>query len=166
MASDELHRFRTDGSEDDADESGVGGFSQSLLLFEYSDQLLGVSAEVVDAVIAWRQPARMPGSPPSLAGVVQDRGRIVAVLRSPLGDGASVDCQRILVVSTAYGYIGLPAQETREVRTVELADEPVSGGLIDSSEGPLTYLDPEAIAAELRGKRRPGATSADAADDD
>lgn len=114
--------------------------------------MLGVPAESVDAVIAWLAPARLPCATAGFAGVVQDRGRIVAVLESPLGAGAgeSRAGRRLIVCGTPRGFVGIPAETTRGVSTVELARDASAGELVDSSEGPLTIVDPVALIAAAR----------------
>lgn len=127
---------------------------RALLLFDHGGSLLGVPAQVVDAVIGWRAPARLPCATPGFAGVVQDRGRIVAVLESPLGaSGASPTTpRRLIVCSTPRGFVGIPAETTRGVSTVELATDAAAFELVDSSEGPLTIVDPLVVVdAQRRG---------------
>lgn len=149
MTNDPLEPFRTAGER--ASERVRTGHERTALVFEHGGTLYGVAAHSVDALIAWRKPAPLPASVAGLAGVVQDRGRIISVLTSPLGRHAEpAPPRRIVICTTAYGFIGLPCGETRRVGPVVLAEEPVSGEVTDSSEGPLVWVDAERIVEELR----------------
>lgn len=146
---DPLERFRA-GEDEQQDESSSGP-ERDLLLFVYSGVSYGIPAEAVDVVIAWDDPAPLPASLPGFAGVLQDRGRVVSVLASPLGRPVEgrVEARRIVICATARGFLGLPCTATREVGPVTLAATPTPGEVVDSSEGPIVYVDPEALLAEL-----------------
>jgi chemotaxis signal transduction protein len=146
--SDPLEPFRAHDAQ--APDRVGAGHERTLLVFEHGGALYGVPAQSVDALIAWRKPARLPASVPGLAGVVQDRGRIISVLTSPLCQPSEAEPRRIVICVTAYGFIGLPCGETRRVGPVVLAQEPQSGEVTDSSEGPLVFVDPERVVEELR----------------
>lgn len=123
-----------------------------LLIFHFGALQLAVPAEAVDAVISFRRPSPIPLSDVVWAGVVQDRGRVVAVLRKPFesaGDIASA--RRILVCRTRRGYVGIPARRTRGVFDVGLAHEPIPGEVLASTEGNLTFLDPPYLAPMRSG---------------
>ena len=150
--NDPLAMFREESSAGDAAVTKLT-HRRSLLLFEHDGALLGVPAEAVDGVIAWRNPVRLPRASAGFAGVVQDRGRIVAVLESPLG-GVKAEpraARRLVVCATARGFLGLPADTTRGVTVVEFAIEPPPGEIVDSSEGPLTLVLPALLARASEG---------------
>jgi chemotaxis signal transduction protein len=150
---DALAAFRGEGEESDHREDDRR-VSRTLLLFEFDGSILGVQADRVDAVIPWRDPAPLPSASASVAGVVQDRGRIVAVLRTPLAATSTdkkASSRRILVCATQRGFLGLPADSTRGVLSVDLASEPAPGELVDSSQGPLAYVDPNALIGLVLG---------------
>lgn len=149
--TDSLSAFRevSTGETVGAARSGV---KRALLLFEFDEALLGVPAESVDAVIAWRKPAPLPCATSGFAGVVQDRGRIVAVLDSPVAGSARGPraARRLIVCVTPRGFVGLPADGTRGVAVVELAAAHSGDALVDSSEGPLVVVDPSALVESER----------------
>ncbi|UJR82632.1 chemotaxis protein CheW [Sandaracinus amylolyticus] len=150
--TDPLSRFREDLSGGQGHAESSARHRRALLLFEHGGALLGVPAESVDAVIAWQAPARLPCATAGIAGVVQDRGRIVAVLESPLGESERETraVRRLIVCGTTRGFVGIPAETTRGVSTVELARDATPGELVDSSEGPLTIVDPIALISAVR----------------
>lgn len=128
--------------------------AHALLLFDFDGVLMGVPASTVDAVIGWRTPSRLPCATVGIAGVVQDRGRVVTVLESPLATSAppsGATPHRLIVCKTKKGFVGIPAEATRAVGTVYLAIEPISGEPIDSSEGPLTVVDPTYLVERCLG---------------
>lgn len=135
-------------------ELGEGvGYEHELLLFEHGGVTYGVAAAAVDVVVAWQKPTPLPASLPGFAGVVQDRGRVVAVLATPMGRvqkelGSE---QRLVICNTARGFLGLPCGSTRAVGPVVLAQPPIAGDTVDSSAGPFVYIDPEALLSELAG---------------
>lgn len=145
--SNELSPFTQD-EDQSADKREVEGSEVTLLLFSQGDALLAVEAQRVDSIIPWRAPAPLPMASAAVAGVVQDRGRVIAVRRLTV-EGATP--QRIIVCTTDEGLIGIPATTTRAIGPVVLRPSLVFGAPTDSSEGVLTVLDPAAIAAELIG---------------
>lgn len=146
---DRLQSFR--GGEKAALDERPDGHDVELLVFAHGDTTYAVPARSVDAVVAWRRPAQLPASVPGVAGVVQDRGRVVVVLDSPLGRPAdrAEDDRRVVICATERGLLGLPCRQTRQVGTVSFAHVPTTGELVDSSSGPLIYLDPAVVAESL-----------------
>ncbi len=124
---------------------------QDLLLFEHGGVAYGIRAESVDVVVAWSEPAPLPASVAGFAGVLQDRGRVVAILTSPLGRSVAgeVESRRIVICKTRRGFVGLPCVRTREVGLVQLAAAPVPGEVVDSSAGPLVFVDAEHLVEQL-----------------
>lgn len=121
------------------------------MLFEHAGVSFGVPAEAVDVVVAWSPPAPLPASVPGFAGVLQDRGRVVAILTSPLARPRTAEAEerRIVICKTRRGFVGLPCSRTREVGLVELAAPLVPGEVVDSSAGPLVFVDPEVLVEQL-----------------
>lgn len=130
--------------------------SRDLLVFELDGMLFGIDARRVDSVIAWRKPVPLPQGAPPILGVVQDRGRIITVLRHPTAEvpgSEHTDAAhaRLVVCETPRGHLGLPASSARTVGTVELEDEPRHGAVVSGSEGSLTFLDPSQLVAAVSG---------------
>lgn len=134
----------------DADAAGAS-IRRELLVFGFGGSMFGIDAPRVDVVAAFRTPTPLPRADARIDGVVQDRGRIVSVLRHPTGRAvdASTSATRLLICTTEHGHLGLPADSTHATGAVTLHAEPVSGAVVDSSEGALTYLDPAALARAL-----------------
>jgi hypothetical protein len=124
----------------------------ALLVFDYDRIAFAVEAARVESVIPWRDPVPLPRATTEMAGVIQDRGRIVTVLQHPAGVAGAARGElprRILVCPTGRGHVGLPATSTRLVGEVELRGALASGAIVDSSVGALTFVDPEALVARL-----------------
>jgi len=130
-------------------------FSETLLLFDLGGRTFGVRAKLVLRALPYREPMALPKGHASIHGVLQDRGTVIALLRDPLGAGAGEIVQeaaaptRTLVCATSLGHIGIPAVAARDVITLGFDHPLVSGAVVDSEAGPLTYIEPEAIAKRL-----------------
>ncbi len=148
---DPLEPFRSKAVEEEVAE---GGEAHDLLLFEYGERVHGIRAASVDAVVAHQPPAPLPATVQAVAGVVQDRGRVVVVLRSPTGapEDAGV-VRRLLICRTERGFVGLPCSTTRQVGRVVVNEPLTPGKLLDSSEGPILFVDPHHLVESLRGER-------------
>lgn len=152
--SDELALFR--GAEE------VEGATHTqtqldVLVVEQGDVVLGILATCVVAVVPWQTPAPLPRSSEHVLGVVQDRGRLVAVHRY----GTMAEHPKRLVVCTASpGLIGIAATATRHVGTITLDGEPQLGVPIHTSAGALTLIAPEEIAQIMTGNTGKANTSA------
>ncbi len=129
-----------------------------MLVFELEGDRWAIEARRVDSVVAWRPPAPIPEAGTQLAGVVQDAGRIIAVLNNPLGrpprDRAHSP-NRIVVCNTERGLIGLPATSTFGIEALEARGG--AGSTLESPQGPAIILDPNDIARALVGRARIGA---------
>jgi chemotaxis signal transduction protein len=117
-----------------------------LLVIEQGELLIGVPARAVDSVVPWSQPAALPRTSRWVLGVVQDRGRLVAVRRAERG---STNAQRIVLCVTQRGLVGIPATSTRSVGTVRIHGTLRYGQPLDTDQGALTVLDPEALAEQM-----------------
>lgn len=146
---DELAAFRDPEVEALAEEAELE--RRELLLFELDGALFAVRALAVTGVVSWREPSAIPQASPRIAGVIQDSGRIIVVLRHPtaqVADGKS-SASRVVVCGTKYGFIGLPATTTQGVQSVGLRAAPGSGDVVDTPAGATTYLEPAALVATL-----------------
>jgi hypothetical protein len=129
--------------------------TRNLLVFGLEGALFGVDASDVDAVVSWTEPVPLPRGGTAVLGVVQDRGRIVSVLRHPSGAERSGDDEprRIVICRTRSGLLGLPASSTRAIAPVAIFGEVIPGGVVDTGAGTLTYIVPDAIADRIAGPR-------------
>jgi chemotaxis signal transduction protein len=141
---DELAAFSRD------DEEAVHRRSDSsehdLLVVEQGELVLGIPAERVDSVVPWTSPAALPRTSPSVLGIIQDRGRLVAVRRAERDMGAP---QRIVLCATPRGLVGIPATSTRSIGTVRVLGGYRFGQPVDTDHGAMTILDVDAVAAQM-----------------
>lgn len=120
-----------------------------VLLFRHESLRYGVIAEEVSAVIPSTETSLVPGAGGALAGLVQHRGRIVALAADPLGRPAEASSvQRILVCDLDGQHLGLPAQAEMEI--VHVVGSWEHGELLDSPAGSLTFVEPARVRAALR----------------
>ncbi len=142
---DELSEFRSDEAE--AQAAGVLADLHDLLIFELGGDCFAVDAAKVASVVSYRVPAPVPSGAAALAGVVQDAGRIIAVMHHPLGQVATEGepPSRLVVCQSARGLIGFPAHVTHGI-----IQSPVEGaGPLDTAFGAAALLEPDAIARIL-----------------
>lgn len=116
------------------------------LLFELGGVTFALEARHVEEVIGWRRPFPLPRADRRVAGIIQDRGRIVVVLARP-EDGDGARALRIIVCRTQRGYLGFCADKTRCVASVKVYGDLVSEAVLDTSEGVVTFLDPGRLVA-------------------
>ena len=119
-----------------------------VLVIEQGKVQLGILASAVDSVIPWQQPEPLPQSSPHVLGVIQDRGRLVAVHRHPELDQP---VKRLAVCTTRLGLIGIAATETRHVGAISFDGEVQLNTPLRTSAGDLTFVDPERLAAAMVG---------------
>lgn len=141
---DDLSAFHDESEEDTvaADDHG----SLELLVLAQGSLLLGVPATSVDSVVPWSEPTPIPESSARVLGVVQDRGRLVAVTR-PLDPNAKM--QRLVVCGSSLGLVGIPASSTRSVGSIVLRSEHSAGRPVMTDQGSITMLDVEALANDM-----------------
>ena len=141
---DELGAFPRD------DEETVHKRSDSteheLLVIEQGELVLGIPAQLVDSVVPWTSPAALPRTSPWVLGIIQDRGRLVAVRKAEKDMGAP---QRIVLCATAKGLVGIPATSTRSIGSVRVLGAPRHGQPVDTDHGALTILDLDAVANQM-----------------
>ena len=147
---DPLRAFR-DGTAEAEGPAVARGEPLELLTFRFQNNLLAVRASAVARVVGWQKPFPVPGGAPPVAGVVQDGGRIVVVLKHPAGIPLppKESPTRVVVCDTKRGPVGLPAMETRAVTTVLVEAPPASGDLLETTDGVATYLDVEEIVDKV-----------------
>jgi chemotaxis signal transduction protein len=143
--TDDLSAFVSEDTKDGPSPEHQGQ-AVELLVFLQGDTLLGIEARYVDSVIPFRAPALLPLAAPTVAGVVQDRGRVV-VVRTAQERGP--EPKRIIVCTTERGLIGIPASATRAVGEVIAYPAVAFGEPIDTDEGVMTLLDPKALADDM-----------------
>jgi purine-binding chemotaxis protein CheW len=127
---------------------------RQLLLFQLGGVTFGVGADDVERVVPWAEPAPIPQGDARVRGVVQDRGRIITVLRHPTGRSPHQDVEptRIVICMSRHGLVGLPAELTRDVVTVGLREGVVAGETTDSSVGVVTVIEPKSIVQSIVGQ--------------
>ncbi len=141
---DELSAF---GSADETERrDGPRGDEVGLLIVTQGPLSLGVEASRVESVVPWQAPSALPQTSAWVLGVIQDRGRLVAV-RRPERDEKQIT--RIVLCTTSRGLIGIPATETRSIGVVRLQTTLRYGVPMDSDQGAITLLDPEELARQM-----------------
>ncbi len=151
MADDELAAFK--GDEDETSDEGTVAEQQELLIFSLDDVLYGVPAHRVSTVVSWRAPTPIPQGGSRIAGVIQDAGRIIVVLRHPAGRAESPtgEAARVVVVETRRGHIGFPAATTKGVENVVAPPTSSLGDVLEGSAGALSFIEPEEVVDALLG---------------
>ncbi len=144
--SDELEEFVVQTQDElRSAEDERSGRNLDSFLFKYGDRTYAIRAVDVVGVIPWRAPVPLPRSDPRVSGVIQDRGRIVVLMAHPTGEprtAGEVAIVRVIICSTEYGYVGLPASATLRVGAVRYASDPQALSTVDTDVGPVTFLDP------------------------
>jgi chemotaxis signal transduction protein len=148
-------------AEHEQDQEKTDKEQKHLMVFSFAEDMFGVQLKDVDSVIPWREPATVPQGNRSLAGVIQDHGRIIAVLSHPAGQDpgeGNAETSRIIVCNTQRGLIGLPASETHHVGPVGVQSHPGPGEVADTDRGVLTYLEAATLANSILtdGTRKTG----------
>jgi chemotaxis signal transduction protein len=146
----ELDAFASDAVEARGQEStDEGRVTIDVLMFELAGEAYAVPAAAVEGVVPWRNPAPVPGASSHVRGVIQDRGRIVAVLRHPTGRDVEArdEPRRMILCSTPEGLVGLPASVTRAVTQAEYSGEPKLHAVYASKEGAYTFVAPHRLHA-------------------
>lgn len=139
MTEDDLSEFRDRGIEHAA--ARATAEQRELLVFELNGVGFAVTARRVDAVVAFKPPSPVPDGSPALAGVMQDAGRIIAVLHHPLGEQKQPGetPSRIIVCLTERGLIGLPATHTHGIVPVAISGSET----VETPYGAAVLVDPE-----------------------
>ena len=149
---DELEAFRGEPGHNDVRDVAPK-FERAVLIFEFDNHTFAIDAAAIDAVVAWREPAPVPQGDAWLLGVLQERGRIVTVIKHPLGrtETCRFTPSRVIVCSTERGLLGLPTTVTKTVDTVAFEQEPIHANSVVSSIGVVTYVDVAELIKSLLG---------------
>jgi len=152
LASQSMHRERealasTDLEREALESAETRGLVLDLLMFEHGAEAYAVPAAAVEGVIPWRNPAPVPGVSSQVRGVIQDRGRVVTVLRHPTGRDlhASEEPRRIILCATPEGLVGLPASVTRAVTSATFEVEPQLYAVYCGRDGSYTFVAPQRL---------------------
>ena len=138
--------------------------ARSVLVFRVDGSLYALPGGLVDHVSERGRIVPVPTAPACFAGVVHDRGRVLAVVDLArifdAGGERAPEGYRRLVVATlagrpvvllAHEVLGLREVAAGEVRPVARGDALAAGELVDA-RGVITLLDPD----ELLDRLRPG----------
>jgi chemotaxis signal transduction protein len=143
-AVDELGAFPRD--DDETVHKRADSSEYELLVIEQGELVLGIPAKVVDSVVPWTSPAALPRTSPWVLGIIQDRGRLVAVRKAEKDMGAP---QRIVLCVTSKGLVGIPATNTRSIGSVRVLGVLRHGQPVDTDHGALTILDIDIVASQM-----------------
>jgi chemotaxis signal transduction protein len=124
---------------------------------------IGLFATDIETIADWRTPARLPGAPPSVLGVVCIRGRLVTVLDASalLGESAAAPIAKVvalhgdeqigLAVSSAGNLLEVAPDEIKA--TVEM--NPLVIGVIEKTGTRISVLNSQQLfATAMHGRER------------
>ncbi|MEL6545374.1 MAG: chemotaxis protein CheW [Myxococcota bacterium] len=125
-----------------------------MLIFLIDEHRYCIDARAVESVVAWREPTELPGGHQRIWGVLQDRGRVITIVRHPFPDHRSPVHSderplRTLVTPTSAGHIGVVASQTFEIEALSLGRMPAHGATLETTRGPATLIECESIASEI-----------------
>jgi chemotaxis signal transduction protein len=143
-----------------------------LMLAQAGSWHIGLFAEEVETIAAWRTPIPLPYAPPAVLGVVSVRSRMLTVIdpATLLGEGSETrakakaaahafiivlkgDEQLALAVSRVDGYLGIFLSEL--VASSTGLNSNVVRGVIQGAHGQTTVLDArELFMAAMQGAER------------
>jgi purine-binding chemotaxis protein CheW len=118
----------TDGATDDAAseaDASVQRRSARLLVFVVADRRCACEITAVREIVAWRSVTRLPGAPPSVAGLINLRGGIVTVLDLGVhlgGAPANRTTGSIVLAESGSKTVGLAVDTLHDVCRVSLED--------------------------------------------
>lgn len=112
-----------------------------LLVFRVADLACAAEAAAVREILAVLPATRVPGAPPSVAGVVNVRGNLVTVVdgRRALGQSAGAPGSSIVLLDVGRRTVGLVVDEVIDLIAVP------AGELADRQE--LPGIDPAVVRA-------------------
>ena len=139
---------------------------QLFLLVRVGEERYAITATSVREVIRWRAPTPVPGAPPSLLGVISQRGVVlpivdarllIGLLANPLERGA-----RCVLLHAEEIEIALLVDEVADLVTLDLTAlqpapaqtevaQPLVRGTFHYEGEPLALLDLSALITALRG---------------
>jgi serine/threonine-protein kinase len=140
-----------------------------LILAQAGTWHIGLFAEEVESVTAWRSPVPLPYAPPAVMGVVSVRGRMLTVIdpsvllgeksaKRKIAAPASIivlrgDEQLALAVNRVDGHLGIYLNEI--VAAPESINSGIARGIIQGAHGQTIVLDArELFAAAMQGAER------------
>ncbi|KUO72627.1 MAG: hypothetical protein APF77_07245 [Clostridia bacterium BRH_c25] len=105
--------------------------TMQLVIFGLNGQEYGIDIFMVNEIVPYTKPTKIPNSPAFIEGVLNLRGRVIPVIslkkKFNLEDPGTDDRTRIIVANTGNGVAGYVVDEASEVLTVEKDSiEPVS----------------------------------------
>lgn len=112
--------WEADADEQGADDTLAGDSLRRLLLVSLQEEVVALPAEPVIEVLPERIYARIPGAPPSVAGVANRRGRMLTVVDLGMALGGAptaVAGHRIVVVAFRGREIGLAVRDVMQFAT-------------------------------------------------
>lgn len=94
-----------------------------LLLFRCGGQVLAVEAGVVREILAATVPTRIPGTPPSVLGLVNVRGTLVPVVDAAAAVGLTAQngAPTLVLVDRKGKAVGLAVEEVLDLVTVSVS---------------------------------------------
>lgn len=141
-----------------------------LMLAQAGTWHIGLFAEEVESVAAWRSPVPLPHAPPAVLGVVSVNGRMLTVIDPAvlLGEGSAVrtkattpafiivlrgDEQLALAVNRVDGHLGIYLSEI--VTSTGSVNSNIARGIIQGAYGQTIVVDArELFAAAMQGAER------------
>lgn len=136
---------------------------ESLLVFQLGEHWFGVETQHIERVVLNDLPrTRIPGAPPHIDGVVNHRGRALALfsLGAYLGLSVPSEAERLVVVEAAGMSAGLPVGTIDGIHVCDVADvrEPEQGmrhirGLVELEAGVVQLLDLPGLLHEAAIRR-------------
>ncbi|HYE83625.1 MAG TPA: chemotaxis protein CheW [Clostridia bacterium] len=105
--------------------------TMQLVIFGLNGQEYGIDIFMVNEIVPYTKPTKIPNSPSYIEGVLNLRGRVIPVIslkkKFNLEDSGTDDRTRIIVASTGNSVAGYVVDEASEVLTVDKDSiEPVS----------------------------------------
>ena len=137
-----------DATDIDAD----GLIERNMLVFRFGRERFAIYALDVKNVALWSPPVPLPTQSPIVDGVLEQDGRLIAVLSHPLAappKRVPKNLSLLIVCETTSGHIGIPATTSKAVGPMTFHFESVAEENIPSSEGPLSLIDPHLLANRI-----------------
>lgn len=139
--------------------------STSYLLFRLGDELYAAHVEQVREIARWREPLAVPGAPPSLPGIINQRGVILPIIDTRLLLGLEISppdrSTRFVLVHASEVDMALLVDSvvdivqiaTERLEPVPSTLDPQRGRLLQAvmriDDRPVSILDPSAIVTAL-----------------
>lgn len=122
-----------------------------VLMFSFAGAHYLLSAEQAVGIIPMRPLTRLPGAHVGLAGAIQDRGRVIALLAHPLAAaGVQPAGVRVVVCRGERGLLGVPVASLDGLHELRVGATPEHGALIAYEGRACTFIDARALSALCR----------------